>query len=127
MFAAKYEKRYICDLKDIYMNFNGLIVGAATFLIIGLCHPIVIKAEYYIGKKSWWGFLFMGICFCILSIIFNNNILSTITGAGAFSFFWGIGEVIEQEKRVLKGWFPENPSRHEYYEALRRKQDKAEK
>ena len=39
------------------MNINGIIVGAATFLIIGICHPLVIKAEYYIGKKSWWGFL----------------------------------------------------------------------
>ena len=36
------------------MNFNGIIVGAATFLIIGLCHPLVIKMEYYWGKKSWW-------------------------------------------------------------------------
>ena len=35
------------------MNINGIIVGAATFLIIGICHPLVIKAEYYIGKKSW--------------------------------------------------------------------------
>ena len=30
------------------MNINGIIVGAATFLIIGICHPLVIKAEYYI-------------------------------------------------------------------------------
>jgi len=27
------------------MNYDGLIVGAATFLIIGLFHPLVIKAE----------------------------------------------------------------------------------
>ena len=25
-----------------------------------------------------------------------------------------------QEKRVLRGWFPENPQRHEYYEARRK-------
>jgi hypothetical protein len=25
-----------------------------------------------------------------------------------------------QEKRVLRGWFPENPKRHDYYEALRK-------
>ncbi|MBR3485797.1 MAG: DUF4491 family protein, partial [Bacteroidales bacterium] len=29
------------------MNFTGLIVGIATFLCIGLFHPLVIKAEYY--------------------------------------------------------------------------------
>ena len=38
-----------------------------------------------------------------------------IVGAAAFSFFWGIHELIAQEKRVLKGWFPENPKRSEYY------------
>ena len=33
----------------------------------------------------------------------------------------GIHEIIAQEKRVLKGWFPENPKRSEYY-ARKRKQ-----
>lgn len=101
------------------MDFNGIIVGAATFLIIGLCHPLVIKAEYYIGKKSWWGFLAVGIVLAGISLTISDTTLSTVFGAGAFSFFWGIGEVIEQEKRVLKGWFPENPRRHDYYENLR--------
>lgn len=101
------------------MDFNGIIVGAATFLIIGLCHPLVIKAEYYIGKKSWWGFLAVGIVLAGISLTISDTTLSTVFGAGAFSFFWGIGEVIEQEKRVLKGWFPENPRRHDYYETLR--------
>lgn len=102
------------------MNFNGIIVGAATFLIIGLCHPIVIKAEYHFGKRSWWAFLLVGIALSILSIILQNSTLSTIAGAAAFSFFWGIGEIFEQEKRVLKGWFPENPERKEYYDNLRK-------
>ena len=101
------------------MHFNGIITGAATFLIIGLCHPLVIKAEYYIGKRSWWGFLAIGIVLAVISLTLADTTLSTIFGAGAFSFFWGIGEVIEQEKRVLKGWFPENPARHAYYERLR--------
>ena len=35
------------------MNFTGLLLGLSTFLIIGLFHPLVIKAEYYIGVKSW--------------------------------------------------------------------------
>ncbi|MGM9737415.1 MAG: DUF4491 family protein [Candidatus Cryptobacteroides sp.] len=103
------------------MNFNGIIVGAATFLIIGICHPLVIKAEYYIGRKSWWGFLIIGIALAVLSLALEDSTLSTIAGAGAFSFFWGIGEIFSQEKRVLKGWFPENPARHDYYEKLRKR------
>ena len=35
------------------MQFNGLIMGISVFLIIGIFHPIVIKAEYYFTKKSW--------------------------------------------------------------------------
>ena len=27
----------------------GLVIGIATFLIIGLFHPVVVKAEYYWG------------------------------------------------------------------------------
>jgi hypothetical protein len=27
---------------------------------------------------------------------------------------------MQQEMRVLRGWFPENPKRHEYYERRRK-------
>jgi hypothetical protein len=109
------------------MNFNGIIVGAATFLIIGFCHPLVIKAEYYLGKRSWWLFLAGGIVLGTISLILESELWATVAGAGAFSFFWGIGEVFAQEKRVLKGWFPENPKRHGYYESLRRKRQNTNK
>ena len=38
----------------------------------------------------------------------------------AFCCLWGIHEMFLQEKRVLRGWFPENPKRHAYYEARRK-------
>lgn len=91
------------------MNFTGIIVGLATFLIIGVFHPIVIKAEYYLGTKCWWMFLVAGILFCLLSLIADNFILSTILGVVAFSSFWSILELIHQKERVKKGWFPEGP------------------
>lgn len=34
------------------MNFESIIIADATFFIIGIFHPIVIKAEYYFSKKS---------------------------------------------------------------------------
>ena len=43
------------------MTWQGLLLGAATFLIIGIFHPIVIKTEYYFGTKPWWVFLLLGI------------------------------------------------------------------
>ena len=53
------------------MNFSGIIVGAATFLIIGICHPIVIKMEYHWGKGSWWILLVAGLAFSAASIFVN--------------------------------------------------------
>lgn len=107
------------------MNFAGIFVGAAVFLIIGICHPIVIKMEYYWSKKSWWILALAGVLFSLLSLFVDNTIGATILGAAAFSCFWGIHELLSQEMRVLRGWFPENPARHAYYE--RRRQELGEK
>ena len=101
------------------MNFSGIIVGAAVFLSIGICHPAVIKMEYHLGRQSWWIWLVAGLAFCVLSLFVDNSIVSTIIGGFAFSCLWGIHEMFLQEKRVLRGWFPENPKRHDYYEARR--------
>lgn len=91
-------------------NFEGLAVGLATFLIIGVFHPIVIKSEYYFGVKCWWCFLIAGIALCAASI-FTEGVLSVLLGVTAFSSFWSILEVFEQRERVRKGWFPANPRR----------------
>lgn len=91
------------------MNITGLIVGLVTFLVIGLFHPLVIKAEYYWGRKSWWLFLIMGIAFMVGSMCVADLILSIILGVVAFSSFWSILEIFQQHKRVEKGWFPKGP------------------
>ena len=101
------------------MHLDGLLIGACTFLIIGLFHPLVIKMEYYWGKQSWWVWLVVGLMCVAASLLVNNQIVSTIIGGFAFSCLWGIHEMFLQEKRVLKGWFPENPKRHAYYEQKR--------
>lgn len=91
------------------MNFTGIIIGLATFLAIGLFHPLVIKAEYYLGSRCWWMFLVAGILFGAASLLVENVILSTIFGVVAFSSFWSIHELVQQRERVRKGWFPEGP------------------
>ena len=93
------------------LNIYGLLIGLATFLIIGLFHPLVIKAEYYLGVKSWWLFLFAGIIFCIASMLVSSMVVSILLGVVAFSSFWSIGEVFQQRKRFEKGWFPAHPKR----------------
>lgn len=91
------------------MNLIGLLVGLSTFLIIGLFHPLVIKAEYYIGVKSWVLFALGGVAFGITSLLTEGLVLSTILGVVAFSSFWSILEVFQQRERVRKGWFPAGP------------------
>ena len=105
------------------MYFQGIIVGAAVFLIIGICHPVVIKMEYHWGKRSWWLLALAGAVFAGISLFVANPVWSTILGAAAFSCFWGIHEIITQEKRVLKRWFPENPKRSDYYNQKRKEQN----
>lgn len=92
-------------------HFDGLIIGAATFLIIGIFHPLVIKGEYYFGVRIWIAFLLLGIAGITGSILVTNEIISILLGVFAFSALWGIGEVFEQRERVRKGWFPANPKR----------------
>ena len=92
-------------------HLAGLFIGICTFLIIGLFHPIVIKCEYYWGTKCWWIFLLLGIAGVATSIFISDIILSALLGVFAFSSFWTIKELFDQEKRVKKGWFPKNPKR----------------
>ena len=81
-------------------HLAGLFIGICTFLIIGLFHPVVVKAEYYWGTKCWWIFLILGIGGVIASLSIDNVILSSLLGVFAFSSFWTIKEVFEQEERV---------------------------
>ncbi|MCM1109984.1 MAG: DUF4491 family protein [Clostridium sp.] len=92
-------------------NLLGLAIGISTFLIIGMFHPIVIKAEYYFGVGCWWYFLIAGLCFCALAWVTTDVFLSSLCGVIAFSSFWSIKELFEQRERVAKGWFPANPAR----------------
>lgn len=89
----------------------GLAIGLCTFLIIGVFHPLVIKGHYYFGTGCRWAFLVVGIICLGASLAVESVVGSTLLGVVAFSSFWSIGEVKQQEKRVERGWFPANPAR----------------
>lgn len=93
------------------MNYEGLIIGISTFLIIGFFHPVVIKAEYYFGTKCWWVFLLLGIGGTAAALFVDDLFWSAISGVFGFSALWTIKELFEQVERVKKGWFPRNPKR----------------
>ncbi len=101
------------NIMDFLQNHNllGLIIGLCTFLIIGIFHPIVIKAEYHFGTRCWWWFLVLGIVMVGLSLIIDNVLVAALLGVTGFSSFWSILEIFHQQERVHKGWFPRNPKR----------------
>lgn len=92
-------------------NLTGLIIGICTFLIIGLFHPVVVKAEYYWGTRCWWIFLLLGVAGTVGALCVTRVLWSSLLGVFAFSSFWTIKEIFEQEERVRKGWFPANPKK----------------
>jgi hypothetical protein len=93
------------------MNYMGLLVGLFTFIIIGIFHPIVIKGEYYFGKGVWPIFFIAGGLSIIGSLMTEDHIIASVLAVLAFTLFWSIRELFDQEKRVNKGWFPKNPNR----------------
>ena len=92
-------------------GMQGILIGVLTFLIIGLFHPIVIKAEYYFSKKIWWLFLLLGIVFLIAAFFSKTIFVAVILAILGVTCIWSIKEIKEQEERVRKGWFPKNPKR----------------
>ena len=109
---------------EIY--FTGVIIAISTFLIIGLFHPLVIKAEYHFGTRCWWIFLLLGLL-CVGSAFFVADVLcSALIGVVGASLLWSIGELFHQKKRVEKGWFPMNPKRRHEYNINNEKKDENE-
>lgn len=89
----------------------GLTAGLFTFLIIGLFHPLVIKGYYYFGLRVRWAFLIAGVLAAYGAYAVQDTFWSVLLGVLAFSSFWSIKEVKEQQARVERGWFPANPRR----------------
>ena len=105
--------------KTTYMHllhFSGIIIAICSFLIIGIFHPIVIKAEYYTGQKLIPLFIILGIGVIIAALFVADTLCSALLGGVGASLLWSVGEIKDQRKRVKKGWFPMNPKRKKEYE-----------
>ena len=114
-------------MEQYSVNIEGLAIGLSTFLIIGLFHPLVIKGEYYFGKKINAAFLAGGLAALAGCLLCSSLFLSCLLAIVAFSCFWSILEVNQQIQRVKKGWFPMNPKRRaEYEDPKENKEDKKE-
>lgn len=93
------------------MIIDGILIGAGAFFIIGALHPVVIKAEYHLGKRVWPIFLLFGIACIALSLFTGSVVASAILAVLGFSLLWSIRELFEQGERVKKGWYPKKPQK----------------
>ena len=93
------------------MNWNGLLIGIGTFLLIGCFHVVVIKSEFHFGKKVWPVFVVVGCLILAGSVFLTHPIANALTAVLGISCLWSVKELFEQEERVAKVWFPSNPKR----------------
>jgi len=94
------------------MHIHGILLGLASFLSIGIFHPIVIKCEYLFSYRVWPAFFAAGLVLLGISLYLENMVLSAVVGVVGFSCMWSIVELFQQKKRVERGWFPANPKHH---------------
>lgn len=108
------ESGSLSDMEERNMNqlhFEGIVIAAATIIIIGLFHPIVIKTEYYFGCGVWPVFLAAGLFLIGLSLIVEGTVPCVLLAVTGASCLWSIHELFQQRERVRKGWWPKNPKR----------------
>ena len=98
------------------LNWAGIVIGVAAFLIIGIFHPIVVKSEYYFSERIWPVFLVLGLICCGASLVVEHHVISSILGILGCVLLWCIRELKEQTRRVERGWFPRNPNRKFFME-----------
>ena len=92
------------------LNWEGVVVCAASLLVIGAFHPLVICCEYRFTQRVWPMFLIAGLLF-LCGALFVQGLISIVLGLLGAGCLWSIRELKEQAKRVERGWFPKNPKR----------------
>ena len=91
------------------LNLDGLVAGIATWLVIWGTRYACIKGEYHFRRMFRYVFLVFGISGVLLALLIDNLVFSAISAIFGFANLWGIHEVVEQEERVNKGWYPRKP------------------
>jgi len=93
------------------LNMDGLLAGAATWFTIWATRYACIKGEYFFRRKFRYVFLAFGIAGVLAGLFVNHLLISAVLSIFGFANLWGIHEVIEQEERVAKGWYPRKPEK----------------
>ena len=84
------------------LNLEGVVVGAASLLVTGAFHPLVIWCEYRFTQRIWPVFLIAGLL-CLLAALLIQGILSILLGLLGAGCLWSIRELKEQANKVFDG------------------------
>ena len=99
------------------MGFEGIVIGASAFLIIGLMHPVVIKTEYYIGTRAWPAFLVPGLILIGISLFPMPVWLAALLSILGFSLLWSITSCSSRRSASERAGSPETRRRAENNQA----------
>jgi len=97
--------------RNTVLQFYGLALGVWALLSIGLGHMWVIKVEYHVGAHIWPVPVVVGQAFVLASLWASHPLVSAMLGIFGFTLIWGARELIMQQERVERGWFPRNPKK----------------
>ena len=61
------------------LNFEGVVVGVMSLVIIGAFHPLVIWFEYHFTQSIWPVFLIAGLL-CLIAALFIQGLFSVLLG-----------------------------------------------
>jgi hypothetical protein len=102
------------------LEWIGLVAAACTFLGVWFGHVAVRKIEFK-TKKLWIPIvitLIFGFSLEIWSLVTDQLLLSTATGILGVTLLWDSFEFWRQQKRVIKGHAPANPSNPRHAQIL---------
>ena len=84
------------------LNYEGVVLAAASLLIIAVYHPLVIKAEYWFGTRVWPLFAAAALI-CLSASACLRGVVSPILAFLGATNLWSVVELKAQAKRVKKG------------------------
>lgn len=96
------------------MDYEGVVVGLCAFLVVGMFHPLVIKIEYYVGRRVWWVFALFALV-SIVGSLFVSHVWSQVLGVIGAAAAWSSLELRWQHERVRLGRAKRNPKRPDSY------------
>ena len=93
--GSKNQCYNIREVVSVELNFEGVVVGVMSLVIIGAFHPLVIWFEYHFTQSIWPVFLIAGLL-CLIAALFIQGLFSVLLGLLGVACIWSIRELKAQ-------------------------------